>query len=127
MKDKIGIKEYTILGSVFKAKPLKLQVNKDSYYLLRKLNQHIKDEAELTDEEIRDPDYSFAVSLAVSGFLSEKENCSDVLTLLIDSETDWNKFIDEHEDMFEEIKTASFHILNDFFLKVLKLISGSRH
>ena len=119
-----NIKEYTILGNVYNAKQLKLQLNKESYCLMKKLNEHVKDTTGLTDVEMRSADNSFTVSLAIMGFLSLKENCSDVLSLLLTSENDWLKIIGENENKYEEIKMTAVNVLNDFFLNVTKLMNG---
>ena len=121
------IKEYTILGKVYKAKEIKLQLNKESYNLLRKLNEYIKEASGLSDEEMRCGDNSFTVSLAIMGFLSLKENCSDVLSLLLTSENDWLKIIGENENKYEEIKMTAVNVLNDFFLNVTKLMKGQKN
>lgn len=122
-----NIKEYTILGKNYKAKELKLQLNKESYNLLRKLNEYIKDAAGLTDEEMRRADNSFSVSLAIMGFLSIEENCSEVLSLFLKCSNDWLKLIEENKDKYEEIKMTAINILNDFFLNVMKLMSGQKN
>lgn len=118
--------EYKILGKVYKAKPLKLQLNKESYYLICKLNEYIKATVRLTDREMKDPSSSFAVSLAIAGFLSIEKNCSDVISLLIEGEDDWLNIINENKCKFEDIKFAALNVLNNFFLNIQKLMNGSK-
>lgn len=120
-------KDYLILGKKYRAKPLKLQLNKNSYTLIREITEFIKTEAELNDDELKNPDYSAIISLAITGFLSSPDNCSRVLGTFIDSDEDWGKIIDDNKEKRELFKTISMKILNDFFLNVLKLTGKSNN
>ena len=118
------MKECKILGKVYKLKPLKLRLNKDSYCMIQKLNNYVKETTGLTDDEIRDEKYSFAVSLAIMGFLSFESNCTEIFYLLIDEAQNWEQLIAGNKDKYDEIKKSSINILNDFFLSVSKLMNG---
>ena len=119
MKTKVNT--YSIFGKTYEAKPLKLQLNKNSYSLIRELNEYIKSEAELTAEEMKNPEYSLLISLAITGFLSNEKNCANVLNTFIEGNEDWAKIIQDNQDKFGEIKMSSGKIINDFFLNVLSL------
>jgi hypothetical protein len=127
MENSKSEKDYNILGVKYKAKPLKLQLNKDSYHLIKKINEYVKDVTGLLDEEMKMPEHSFAVSLAIMGFVSIKENCVKVLNLLIEEDTDWTNFISENKEQYDEIKTITVNILKDFFLNVMKLTGVLNH
>ncbi|MFI5144885.1 MAG: hypothetical protein ACHQJ4_04755 [Ignavibacteria bacterium] len=112
---------YSILGKTYEAKPLKLQLNKNSFSLIRELNEYIKSETELTAEEMKNPEYSLIISLAITGFISNEMNCARVLDTFLEGNEDWSQVIRDNQDKFGEIKISSIKILNDFFLNVLKL------
>ncbi len=120
-------KKYIILGKTYTSKPLKLQLNKNSYNYLRKLSQYIKDKTELTEKEMKDPEFSFMISLAITGFLSNEEQCIESLSLFVEEEEDWKNVISKNKEKFDDIKTVTMNILNDFFLNVLILTKGSGH
>lgn len=118
---KTNVNTYSILGKIYEAKPLKLQLNKDSYSLIRELNEYIKSETELTAEEMKNPDNSLIISLAITGFLSNEENCAKVLDIFLKGNEDWAGVISGNRGKLDEIKISSGKILNNFFLSVLKL------
>jgi len=118
---KTNINTFSVLGKIYEAKPLKLQLNKNSYSLVRELNEYIKSETGLTADEMKNPEYSLIISLAITGFLSNEKNCAGVMDTLLESGEDWAKIISDNPDKFGELKSASGKILNDFFLNVLNL------
>lgn len=122
---KARINTYSILGKEYESKPLKLQLNKDSYSLIHELTEYIKSEAELSAEELKDSRNAVIISLVITGFLSSEENCSRVLNTFINSSEDWNQIISNNRDKLEEIKSVSMKIINDFFLNVLSLTKKS--
>lgn len=123
-KHKVG---YDILGIKAKMKPLKLQLNKDAYLFIERLNRHIRENTGLNEAELKNEDNYYLISLAVLGFLSDKENLVQLFTLMLEGDTDWARLIDNNEDRFDEIKSKGVMVLNDFFIRTMKLTGMSKN
>lgn len=52
---------------------------------------------------------------------SGKENLAELLSALIQEDIDWNKFIMEHLEQYDEIRKAGMSIYEDFFTEIYEL------
>lgn len=113
---------YDILGIKAKMKPLKLQLNKDSYLFIKGLNEHIRENTGLTEAEMKDEDSYYMISLSVLGYLADEKNLAELFRLMLEGDTDWNNFIERNKDKINEIRNTGVEVLNDFFLRTMKLM-----
>lgn len=118
---------YDIQGIKTKMKPIKLQLNKDAYLFMERLNKHIRENTGLTEAEMKDEDNFYIVSLAVLGFLADQKNLAELFHLMLDSDTNWSQFIDGNKDRINQLKNTGVLVLNDFFLRTMKLTGTSKN
>jgi hypothetical protein len=118
---------YDILGIKTKMKPIKLQLNKDAYLFMERLNKYIRKNTGLTEAEMKDEDSYYIISLSVLGFLADEKNLAELFHLMLEGDTEWSKVIDGNKDRINDLKNTGVLVLNDFFLRTLKLTGMSKN
>jgi hypothetical protein len=118
---------YDILGIKAKMKPIKLQLNKDAYLFIEKLNKYIRENTGLTEAEMKDEDNYYMISLSVLGFLADEKNLAELFRLMLEGDTDWGDFIERNKDKITELKNVGVQVLNDFFLRTMRLTGTSKN
>lgn len=53
--------------------------------------------------------------------LTGRENLIELLSAMIQGEIDWNKFIDEHQDKYDDIRKIGLELYEDFFTEIYLL------
>lgn len=62
-----------------------------------------------------------AIAAAYRHVPTGPENLAELLSALVAEDVDWNKFIEEHPDSYDEIKKGALAIYEDFFTEILEL------
>lgn len=138
-------KTWKVLDLEVRAKPLKLRWKILSYNMNRRLNDYVKKAGGFTDEEMKDPEYAALVNAYEHSFFSESydpnteledklesapvhkrqptgpENLAELLTIMVEEEIDWTKFIGDNIGRYKEIRDTGLEIYYDFFFEILRL------
>jgi hypothetical protein len=114
--------EIDVAGLKVKTRPMKLQLQKDTYNFISRIMAHVKETTGIGWGEAKDTGEQFLQGTAILGFLSTGSNLEECLSLFTESGTDWKKFIEDNEDCYYMILDSASELLSNFFLSTSKLL-----
>jgi hypothetical protein len=114
--------EYDILGLKVKTKTMNLQLQKETCVFIGKLMAHVYEITGFKWGEAKEYGEQFLCAMAMLGFLAREENLAESLTLFVQGDTDWKRFIENNRDCYDMILDTAVTIVSNFFLSTGKFI-----
>lgn len=114
--------EYDIVGMKVRTKPMKLQLQKETFGFIAKLMAHVREVTGISPGAEKDAGEQFLTGMAILGFLTNDDNLAECLAVFTKGDTDWKEFIEANEDCYDMILDSAVTILSNFFLGSMKFI-----